>query len=233
MTKDRFTPEEFARLAALPPDDPERVRAEADPRFEAWRRMLHAFESGAPVALDAAEARAADAELERRLAREIGIEPGANARSAGARPAAARGRGGGFRWKAWRLTAWAPAAAFAAVLVVAGGLWMVAGREPAGRVVRGGDAGRPALAVTIRAAERGSELSWAAVPGADRYDVTFSGGDLSEIARVEGHAETTLLLREGALPAGLTPGQEVVVEVIARRGADVLARSRAATMRLP
>ena len=36
MTDTRFTPEEFARLLALPADHPERRRAEADPRFDAW-----------------------------------------------------------------------------------------------------------------------------------------------------------------------------------------------------
>lgn len=228
MTDQRFTPEEFARLLALPPDHPDRRRAESDPRWGAWRRMLAAFESRAALGLDDGELRAADAALAPRLEAEIGVAPGRLYGETAPSPVRRARQPRGFG--AWFRPAWTPALAFAAMLVVAGGVWIYAGREPAPRVVRSGDAGAPVVTLSVAG---GRELRWNAVPGASEYRVTFLGPDLREIATVAGLTATTLKLDPGNRPAGLVSGAEVAATVAAYRDGLLLAESKTKALRLP
>lgn len=45
MNEQRFEPEEFERLLALPEGHPERMSAERSGRLLAWKQMLDGFES--------------------------------------------------------------------------------------------------------------------------------------------------------------------------------------------
>ena len=236
MTDTRFTPEEFARLLALPPGHPDRRAVEADPRFDAWCRMLRAFESRDAHGLSAGEFREADAALERRLARELGtaedarrtvLEEEAPGRPVRRAPAPRPERRAPW---AWFLPSWAPAAALATAVVVAGAVWIQSTRESGHRVVRGGDPGRTSLEVSVTKAG-GGRLTWSAVAGADEYRVIFFGPDLRERARIEMLTVPELDLR--SLPAGLEAGEEVAVQVTALRSGAVLAESRTTTVRLP
>ena len=221
MTDTRFTPEEFARLLALPADHPERRRAEADPRFDAWQRMLHAFESRESHGLSAEEFRAADAELASRMERELAM-------SGSPRPVRRAIELGGEKrslWS-WLFPSWAPAVAVAAALVI-GGVWIYSVRSPDERVVRGNAA---ALEITMH---RGGVLTWTPVQGAEKYRVVFYGADLRQIASVEDVMASRLDLRADQIPLDLPWGQEVAVQVIALRGGATVGESRTATVKLP
>ena len=219
MNTDRLTPEEFARLVALPENDPERVRAAHRPDFEAHLRLYREFES--PTAVP--EHAPADA---RQLAARV---------LDNVRPERARE---GPSWLAGLVHFFAqpaPRAALAlgALVVVAGTATWFAGRNAGpDRAVRG-EAGSTFVIAEPRKLPNGLELSWTAVPGATGYRVLFYGADLHEITRVDQLKETRLLLDPAALPAGLTAGQEVLVEVSALSGTDPMVTTSNRAVRLP
>jgi hypothetical protein len=125
-----------------------------------------------------------------------------------------------------------PAFALAALLMVAGASWWMV-RERAPRAVRG-TGGEAGIVVAVRSEAAGVvELSWAPVPGAQRYRVRFFGPSLREVSRTDDVAEPKLRLERDALPPGTTAGEEILVEVAALRGEDVLAVSTPRPVRLP
>ncbi len=222
MSPERMSPEEFARLMALPADHPERRRMEHSPEFEARVHLLHDFESPGDGQLTPDE-RAAGRELEARLAPMI-----ATARAA----APPRTRRAAWSWLKGGGTPRA-ALAFASVALVAVlATWMTT-HDGARRAVRGA----PETAAFELAAPRptagGVRLAWPAVAGADHYRLVFFGPDMDERARIESLTSTTLELRAGALPAGLTAGTEALVGVVALHGPDPLATTPARLVRLP
>jgi hypothetical protein len=191
-----------------------------------------------PAGADLAEAEARlGAALERELGvpLDLGAEPAAPASSAPPGP-----RGAGGLWRALLAPRFRPALAFAAVVAIAGGAWMIAAsrREAGEPLMRGPAAVAPGSDLAAGEApeplEDGSlRLSWTPAAEAASYTVLFLSPDLTEIARVEGLAESRLDLRPGSLPAGLTPGTQVLWRVLAMRGADEVARSRTLPVTLP
>lgn len=232
MSEDRHTPAAFARLLELPPEHPERIRAERDPRFQAWERMHRTFRTGSAGHVPEAERRDVDAELARRLAREIdetaGTEAGDPAPRPGRRVREPLRIGGRPR------RSWVPALAAAAAIVVAGALWLQLAPEPGGRRVRGGPE-TTGISIAVRQQPVGPdlELRWDPAPGADHYVVAFLGADLQERARSGEVAEPVLRLRASDLPVGLASGEETAFEVIALHGTRVVGRSRTGTLRVP
>jgi type IV secretory pathway VirB2 component (pilin) len=230
MTEAPFTPDEFNRLLSLSEQHPDRVRAEASGKLEAWRRMLGEFEAPLETVASPDELASADAALERHLAGALVASP--EQRSV---PVVRETAGPGL----WARLAGAlsgpvarPALAVLVVVVAAGSAWW-AGSHRVPRAVRGGD-GASAIVVTTRAADGAAlELSWAAVAGADEYRVRFFGGTLREIARLDHVTGPMLRLERNSLPAGLHPGAELMVEVAAVRRGDVIAVSNPRAMRLP
>lgn len=99
--------------------------------------------------------------------------------------------------------------------------------EPRSGVLRGDV---PATSATVRllpmqaAADGGLILTWQAVPEADAYAVIFYRVDLSEIARREIAAGTTLTLRPEEL-APLRAGEPRYWQVVAQRSGAELMRS--------
>jgi hypothetical protein len=230
MTDHPFSPEEFVRLLSLPEGHPERLRAESSGMLEAWRRMLVEFEAPPVQVASPDELASADAALERRMAGAIGASPGRRAI-----PAVPGASGAGF-WSrlagALSRPAVRPAFALVVIAIAAGGLWWAKANRTPG-AVRGGS-GEATFKVAAHAEAGGMlELSWAAVPGADGYRVRFFGGTLREIARLDHVSEPMLRLGPDSLPAGLGPGAEVMVEVAAVRGGDVIAVSGPKAVRLP
>jgi hypothetical protein len=216
-------PADVERLLALPPDHPDRRRAEASGQLEAWRRMVEAFEStssGAP---------AGHAELDRRLAARLEEALGPAPDIAGERaPRATRNTG---RRVAWGF-ALRPAFAILVLGVVAGGWWLTERtRTPHLRAMQDVSAG---MSVAVPRAEAdGVHLAWSAVTGAQAYRLVFYGPKLDALATLETAGETTFVLRRGALPAGLAPGGEVFLEVTALRHGLAFATSRGRIVRLP
>lgn len=114
------------------------------------------------------------------------------------------------------------AAGFAVVVIVAASAWFVS-RGPeggTGRLERG--AATTDGAAIVRATDSGWEISWPAVEGAETYDVVFLSTDLREVARVADVRATRLELVREALPAGLSPGAPLLVEIDARSGGSTL-----------
>ena len=215
MTVHDWSPEEFARLAALPEESPERLALAADPRFQARLLLLREFESAREVPPGAAEASSAAAELTRRLARAAAPTPRVVPRARLGPP----------------LASWALAAA--AFAIVAGGIWWL--RAPLGpaSVTRGIETSTTLDWVTVHGSGGRLELSWNSVSGAERYRVVFYDASQRVIARVDSLAVTRLVLERGALPAGLPAGASVMAEVSALRGGDVVATARARAIRVP
>ena len=230
MTERPFSPEEFVRLLSLPEDDPERRQAESTGMLEAWRRMLREFEAPPPSTVGPAELASADAALERRT-RDM-LAAGAGAR-AGSRAPGSAGPGLLARLAAAMFQpALRPALALAAIVVVAGASWWwVSDRSQ--RAVRG-VGGEGGIVVAAHTEPGGAlELTWAPVPGAEGYRARFFGATLRELARLDGIPEPRLRLKRDSLPLGLTAGEEILVEVAAVRGGDVIAVSSSRAVRLP
>lgn len=227
--------EDLAAIAALPADDPRRVAFEARPGARARLRAYEAFMAGGGEATPEQRAEA-EARLGAMLAREIGIPP---ARETGPAPAAA-GKAGAPWWQWLMGPGLRPVLATAAVIaVVLVALNLERADRPASAPVFRDGGSRPAPeAWDARPTEAalpsgGLQLRWTPAPGADAYAVEFLAADLTQVARVDGVSAEGLTLEPGRLPAGLTPGTEVLWRVVARRGADPLGVSQARPLRVP
>jgi hypothetical protein len=190
----------------------------ARPDFEARLRLFREFES------PSATPSFATADADRLATRVLAALPPVRARESRS-------------WLAGLLSLFAqpgPRAALAlgTLAVVAGTATWFAGRNTApDRAVRG-EAGSTFVITEPRRLANGIELSWTAVPGATGYRVLFYGVDLHEITRVDQVKETKLLLDPAALPAGLTAGQEVLIEVSALVGSDPMVTTPNRVVRL-
>jgi hypothetical protein len=216
-----------------------------DPIREARERALAAFVEPGPLP-DSARTEDAETQLLAALERELGVKLDEPARTARALRPASDPAGGGVRASFARLfagPAWRPALAVAAVLVVVAGAWsMFLAPERAGEPadeprLRGSETSdgtwnaEPRVGILVPSGSR--ILHWNAAAGATDYTVVFLAADLSEIARVEHVAATTLRLNKDALPVGLESSTDVLWRVTAYAGADEIARSTASPVTLP
>jgi len=222
MDDDRLTAEDFARLAALPEDHPERRRWATSPEFEARMRLWREFEAPSGASLPGGAA--ATRELERRMQPTVRGE----AATLGGTPASAISRATAKRSWLRSLFDRPPRAAlaFATIVVVAIASTWLLGHEQTPPAVRGGPERAAFELMPPQASSQGLELSWSAVPGADGYRVVFYGADMAEIGRIDRVRETHVQLRSGALPQGLAPGKEVLAEVTALSGDDPIATTK-------
>ena len=231
MSDGRITPDEFARLMALPEAHAERRRAESTAEFAAMKAMYAAFEADA--ATPAVEDAAIRDELARRLAASRPVASAAPPRGAPASPRPASTRGGGFgaMFAALFGPSGGRAVAFAVLLVVAGlGAWTMT-RRPREDVMRGEHAG--AFAITATARPGRLDLTWPAAAGADAYRAVLLGPDLGELARVDLGSATAWTVRRDSLPAGLESGRALSLEVQALQRGVVISRTPAREIRLP
>ncbi len=222
MSPEPWTPEEFARLMALPEGHPERERAKASPAFEAWCRMHEVFSAPTPTAAETAELAATDAELARRLA--------------AARPAPAEVRSL-VRERAARRGWDAPAIRFAvaaALLVVVGTTAWLGTQGPGDRRLRGDGQQPGAFELAVpRLTSEGEVLEWAPSARAESYRIVFYGHALEEIAHVDVASGTRYVLRPGALVPGLVAGDTVRAVVQAVHAEAVLETSPMRELRVP
>lgn len=236
---DRVSATEFARLAALPEDHPERRRAADSPEVQARLAMLREFETPSPSPLSDAEAtreaRVISARVLARLAK-IGFVEGRMTledMTARRRKAAALTRSR----RPWLERGLGPdanraAIAFAALVIVAGVGWF-AMRTPEPRATRGVTPSGGLIIESARLDGGTLTLRWTEVTGAEHYRVIFYGADMRERARLENVSEPTLALVAGTLPAGLESGEQTLVEVTAMKRADPLMTSAPRLIRLP
>ncbi len=214
MTDSRCIPvEELARVRGLPEDAPERAHIVSCPRCRATLLALAEFERADENLPAAAGAPRAHERLDRAIA-SLTAEPAASA----------SGPAGGWLRRLFAPPAMRFATGFAALAVIAAGAWLATRpaterSAPAERVVRGE---APGTGAVVRTLDDGWVVTWAPVEGADGYDVVFlDRDDLREVARVEGVREARLELRRAALPAGISPGESLLVEVDAMTGGGV------------
>jgi hypothetical protein len=224
---ERIEPEDVGGLEGLPPSDP-RVRAlEEQPRARALQKAYREFASP-EVGIDSAEMMEAEDRLQVALEREIGVplgeptEAGSSARAV--RPRRRPGFLGALLDSQWR-----PAFAVAALVVVAGGAWLLtATRREGAPVMRGPESGAVGDAAAPRAVplpDGSWRLTWPGSADAESYEVVFLSAELTEIARVTGLRETHLDLRPDALPSGLVLGSHVLWRAHAMRGTDEVSRT--------
>jgi len=208
MSESSLDPNEVARLLSLPPGHPERERAMRDPEFASLALALAEFE--AP----------------RAAGREQPAEPVPRARAGAGGPPL------GWLLGAFATPARRGALAFAGLVLVAGIAWWSFARSPREGAMRGvEEAGTFAL---LPPHDHGTAtLEWTAAPHADGYRVVFLGPGLDEVARVDAGTATRLVLRPGALPAGLASGARLSVEVVALRGGETVATTAARSIRIP
>jgi len=237
MSEDRDPIEQLDEMAALPPDDPRRVAFERTPRGRAMLAAYLGFLSPGQLPAEAGRAEARD-RLQALLAHELGLEaPPAASAATPSRDTSPRPRAR----SAWRRAFGRPALAFAALLIVAGALWLVLDRaRPRTESMRGhrvdgtGRANAEIVPNPPRVIGGGAvELTWSAVTDADRYEVTLLGGDLADLGVLPAVATPRLVIAPGALPAGLHSGERVLWQVTARHGSATLAESAPAPIQLP
>ena len=221
-----LTLEEIIASASGAGADPHRAHVESCPRC--WARLVSYREFVSPSpAPESAGFDAARAAIGPALAREIGAERPRIL----AFPDAARRRDFGGKW----LSA-------AAAVIAVGALAIAVARGPLlgerASVLRG-DGASGAMGVAsvalLAPTEAGGRvtLHWRAVPGAERYRVTFLGPDLAVLAALELGADTTLTLDPGRLPAALASAKAARYEVAALAGGSSIATSGVGTVRLP
>ncbi|HTM58437.1 MAG TPA: hypothetical protein VL123_08490 [Candidatus Udaeobacter sp.] len=228
MNDDRLSAEDFARLTSLPEDHPERRRWAGSPEFEARLRLWREFETSAGGSLSAEDAGLAARELERRVESEVrgGAAGRGGAVAAPSRDAAAA-RPAGRSWLQ-RIFGAPPraAVAFATILVVAVATTWFLARERTVPAERGTVEHAAIELMAPRPTANGIELDWTRVAGADGYRVVFYGAELTEVARIDRVSTTHVELRSGALPQGLVAHRDVMAEVQALHGEDVIATSK-------
>lgn len=197
--------------------------------------MQAAFESSANAPLSEAEMAGPRAELAARLERALGAAPAGAGNDVGAAPARSQRGDGLFD----RLAGWlgAPAGraalAFGMVAIVAASGWWISSRRPESQRVRGaGPSGALVLAAPVLTNGR-LALAWNTVPEADGYRVVFYSADLAQVAQVDSLREPRCEFEAGALPAGLTGGSRVQVEIVALAHGDPVSRSRLRMVTLP
>jgi hypothetical protein len=131
-------------------------------------------------------------------------------------------------WSAWLRPAFVTAVA-AVLTVVAVSLW------------RGGQSDEPVLrgaeesAWSLPAPQLDGEkivFEWAAVEGADAYDLQIFDDALNEVYRSGPVSTPTATVVRGALP-GVAPGASLTWRVQALRGGDVISTSPPSSLTLP
>jgi hypothetical protein len=230
MTADGWCPTEaeLAEALGLAADDPRHVHLDGCPRCRARLAEYRAF-LAAPAGVPGDDATDAERRLLAFIVREIA--PVASAAPPAIPSPLARLRA----W--WGSPAAAPALALAAVAVVAGGVALVAlTRGPLGRsapdVLRGESAEALAPLSTVPGTDGALVLRWAALSGADAYELALHSGDLVEVARIGPLTGTSHALAPGAL-AGVARGDTLLWRVRALAAGAALAESEVGTLIAP
>ncbi len=230
---------DIAELAHLREDDPRRIEAMRSPRTRALLATYQDFLTQPPAEpLPGARLADADRRLAEALDRELALPATAVGDPGAATTEPRRALKDAPRRGLLELLfapALRPAFALAAVVLVAGTVWMATSqrRTPTDEPVMRGDAAGSFRAQIQSQTEGRATLTWTAVTGADHYELRFYAQDLAERGRVDLGPETRVELVAGQLPVGLLSGEVMLWQAFAMKGHDVLAESPTATIRLP
>lgn len=134
-------------------------------------------------------------------------------------------------WETLFAPALRPAWSMAAVVMVAGIMWVAL--KPGDNATVRGDGAQVVETLAPVAADGSVTLEWKSVPGADRYEVTFLDDGLSDLGAPVTVGEPRLVVSRDALPAGLISGARVMYQVSARSGERELMHSVTQSVTLP
>jgi len=211
--------EGIAQVVDLPADDPVRQHGENCPRCRNLLRSYQKFVRADPVAGFSIEV--ARRELDALIASKVGEPSSASQKSST-----------GF-WSLLRgLVRPVPLFVTAAVAVVAAGVLWQQSREPEGIILREESTLQTGAPRQAEVRPDGSiYLSWAAVPGADAYEVRVYGPGLTEIYRHPDVVETSVVIDRSLLPADLPPTLDLMWRVYALQAGDVVKVSDPSSIR--
>jgi hypothetical protein len=223
MNRSCFRVEELEAISALPSGDPGLGHLGECPRCRALLAAYREFvePSVVPPPENLADARA---RLSAALGRETREETPKRS----------------FTWslKPMMQPAWRPALAVVGMLTI---VLLLTRHEPFRReshgiTVRGvgTESAAPLVLGPVATAPGGGiRLSWQRLEGADSYEVALFTAELEEIARVAAGAAAEVILDARAIPDSLRAGTSIVCRILARRGGDEIARSKAQSLVLP
>ena len=146
-------------------------------------------------------------------------------------PAASPQTSNGFSLNWLRGLRPAPLVAVAAVAVVAATLLWQQSRESEGILLRDESVTQSALPPAEVLADGSIRLTWAAVPGADAYQIRIYGPSFTEIYRHPNVAETSALVERSSLPADLPPTLDLMWRVYALHAGDIIQTSDPGSIR--
>jgi hypothetical protein len=214
--------ESLDEALALPEGDPRRAHLASCPRCRALVDNYRLFT--APDDEDATHALAAEGRLDAYREQWLGRASTAVAPARrGARPG----------WRSLFAPTLRPAWAAAAVVVVAGAvlLWPRLAPERGRIVLRGSEREPLALAQPEFLASGAVRIAWQPVADADSYQVRFYSTGFAELARLPKVSATHVEAPADRLPADYRQGGLVLVRVVAFKGPDEIAHSRAEGLR--
>lgn len=229
--------EEFEAIRRLDARDPRRRHVEECPRCRALLAAYRAFMAGRDELADPA----AEARLGELLAREIAAEPEPESVPAPVPASPGPPPLGGLLAFLRTLAGpqlLRPALAAATVLII--GIAVLRPWQPAPEhdIVLRGESSPGAERVVVlqppRLVAGGElELGWSACPGADGYRVQLLSTGLTEVARFEVDADTTLRIPAARLAAPGAASPQLLWRVEALLDGDVIAHSRPAALPAP
>ncbi len=219
--------DEIAAVLALAESDPRRAHLASCPRCRALADAYRAFLAPGDVPA-AARADEADARLSAWREQWLGG-------SAATAPAARREEPARSWWAALSAAALRPAWAFAALVVVAGAVLVIARRPAEGPqvVLRGGAPSDFVAAPAQWQPDGAVRLTWSRAPEAARYEVRLFSTALEPLATLAAGLDTTRLLAADSLPAAVRGGGAVLWRVAAVRGDGSETLSPVGTLRRP
>ncbi len=211
--------EQMGEVVDLPAGHPLRRHVEDCPRCRNVLRSYQKFVAAEPVegfSIDAAR-RKLDALIDTKV---------------GERPVASRPSSNGFSLD-WLRGFWRPVplVAVAAVAVVAATLLWQQSRESDGILLRDESVTQSALPPADVRADGSIRLKWAAVPGADAYQIRIYGPSFTEIYRHREVTETSAIIERSSLPADLPPTLDLMWRVYALQAGDIIATSEPGSIR--
>jgi hypothetical protein len=216
MSEKCISPAEMGGLLAASADDPRWVHVNQCPGCRTLAASYRAFLDGNPALADSD----ADAELDRRLAAEIQLQPTVVGKT-----------------RSWRGPIFGASLAMAAVLAT---IVILTGRPMAPNshsiVIRGQQSPEGTVMAThpVQVLPGGKlRLTWSPVPEIETYAVRLVAGDLAEKDRWIVEADTVLTIR---MPAGMSPGGaggDLYWQVEALQSGGIAARSGLTALQLP